>query len=202
MFLAIALVVLFVLFCLECVLTEVEHFGWATLTMVATLVGVQVFHIGGVDLLAFAATHVVETVLYVLGYVAVGVVWSFVKWFSFLMAFRDKYREYKENFLTSLKLNPTGQVPDDQLGAFREYMSRQSTYTTSRSFRGNDFSERPRANKNKSRIVAWMSFWPFSVVGTVLNDPMRRFFSWLFNQFKALYQQMSDRIFRAEKEMR
>ena len=122
MFLAIVLAVLFVVFCVECVLTEVEHFGWATLTMILALVGVQVFHVGGVDLLAFASTHALATGLYVLGYVAVGIVWSFVKWFSFLMAFRDKYRKQKEAFLVSLNLNPTGQVPDEKMANFRIYL--------------------------------------------------------------------------------
>lgn len=45
--------------------------------------------------------HAVETLLYAGVYVLVGIVWSFIKWFSFLVSFRDKFRFYKETFLTS-----------------------------------------------------------------------------------------------------
>lgn len=196
--LIVGLAVLFVVFCVACVLMETEKFGWATLTLILTLVGVQVFHVGGLDLLAFAREHLVQTLLYVGGYLVVGVVWSFIKWFSFLMGFRDEFKQGKAAFLNGLKLNPEGQVPENELDNFHSFMQKWKYG----GYYGNDLSMRPRAAKNKARITAWMAFWPYSVVGTILNDPIRRVFNWLFNGFKALYQKMSDAIFAKHTELK
>lgn len=194
--LILALAALFVIFCVACVLTETEKFGWASFTLILTVVGVQLFHV--VDLLAYARGHLVQTLLYVGGYLLIGVVWSFIKWFSFLMGFRDEFKAGKAAFLNGLKLNPEGQVPEDQMDGFQNFMHKWKWG----GYHGNDLTMRPRASNNKARITSWMSLWPYSVVGTVLNDPIKRLFTWLFNGFKALYQKMSDAIFAKHVELK
>lgn len=195
----IILIALVVLAIVATVLTEVEHFGVATLTLIGSLVGVQLFHNTlGFNLLSWVEGHAVESVVLTAGYVLVGVIWSFVKWFSYLMSYRDKFREQKEAFLKSRNL--VGQVPEDQMEDFRKYLRENFRWDSGhREILG---LERPRASKNKSRIVAWMSLWPFSLVGTVLNDPVRRLFNFLFNWFKALYQKMADSIFAKDVELK
>jgi hypothetical protein len=197
--LVIAIVGLFVIFCIATVLIEVERFGWATLTMIAALVLAQFCNI--VDIWGAISHNAVSTALYVLGYLVIGVVWSFVKWFSFLMAFRDKFRQEREDFLNSRGLGsiPNASVPDNLLEDFHNFLRRSYTVI---SFRGNALSQRPRASNNKERIVAWMALWPPSLIGTLLNDPIKRLFTWLFNAFKALYQKMADAIFAKETELK
>lgn len=196
----IVLIVLFFLFCMATVLTETEHFGWATFTMIATLVCVQLLHVA--DLFAYVQHHVLTTILYVLGYLAAGLAWSFAKWFSFLMAFRDKFRQEKVSFLRWKKLDEDaeGQVPKEMRPAFLEYMRQTGAFDYR--FRDNSLAEKPRASNNKARIISWMSLWPFSLTGTLLNDPVRRLFNWLFNSFKALYQKMADAIFANDVELK
>jgi hypothetical protein len=62
--------------------------------------------------------------------------------------------------------------------------------------------QRPRAAKNKRRITAWMAYWPCSAIGTLLNDPVRKFFNWAFGQFKDLCQKLADHVFRADVELK
>lgn len=183
------------------VLTEVERFGWATFLLILGVSVAQLFHVA--DLFGWVKTHGVETVIYTLVYVGVGVVWSFIKWFSFLMSFRDKFRQHKAAFLSGLTppLNPDGQVPDNMMEDFRNYLNRQE-YSRRGVFRDNLLSARPRAVNNKARIVSWMSLWPCSFIGTVLNDPIRRLFNLLFSWFKGLYQKMSDAIFAKDVELK
>ncbi len=197
--------VLFALFVLECIFTEVENFGWATVTLIATLVGWAVLghlHLFGLpSLLEFVKDHGLWTLVYVAAYVVVGVAWSFAKWFSYLMSFRDAFREQKEAFCKKNSLDPQSPVPEEKLPAFDTYLSQNVGWSAAH--RGQLLSrERPRASRNKGRITAWASFWPFSVVGTVLNDPIRRLFNFLFNQFKALYQKMADWVFRKDVELK
>ena len=198
------IVVLLGLFVLECVLAEVEHFGWATATLLLTLVGLGVgghYHWFGLpSLLEFVKDHGLWTLAYAGAYVVVGIVWSFVKWFSYLMSFRDAFRKVKEGFLTSKNLDPKVSVPDNMRDEFQKW-----SQSNARRGQHRDelwYMERPRAAKNKSRITAWAAFWPFSFIGTLLNDPVRRIVNFLFEQFKGLYQKMSDRIFAKDVELK
>jgi hypothetical protein len=211
--LLILLVLLFI-FVVETVLTETEQFGWATITLICSLVGAHFLHIFSV--VEFVHTHGVHSLVYVGLYLAIGIGWSFVKWFSYLMSFRDTFRQYKEQFVKDenerithigvttgrevVLLDPKAPIPDSQRKAFKEYLAQNVAWHGDH--RGQLVSlERPRASRNKGRITAWASFWPFSFVGTVLNDPVRRLFNFLFNQFKALYQRLSDWILRKDVEL-
>ena len=180
-------------------LTENEQFGWATIMLVASLVTVQLLHV--VDILHYVQGHAGETMLYVAGYILVGVLWSFVKWFLYLMNFREKFRDCKAAFLYSKKLNPYGQVPLEYIEGFNMYLNSVLRYSDDLSFRGGAI-KRPQAADNKSRIIAWMSLWPVSFIGTMLNDPMRRLFNFLFSFFRSLYQRMADSIFANDVELK
>jgi hypothetical protein len=181
------------IFILEAVLTEVESFGWATITLLATGATVHFTHI--INLIELIRNHAGETFLFIGAYLVVGIIWSFIKWFSFLMAFRNKYREAKESWLALKGLPFNLVLTADQQEAFFKAIA----YDT---YRGNRMTFKPKATTNKGRIVAWMSFWPFSAIGTIINDPVRRFFSFLFNQFKATYQRMSDRVMASHSELK
>ena len=200
--------VLFVLFVAECIFTEVEHFGWATVTLLGSLVAFAVcghYHVFGLpSLVEFVREHGLWALAYVGAYVLVGVVWSFVKWFSYLMSFRDAFRVQKEAFFKFRGLGGlmvTAPVPEEHKAAFEEFL-RNNARTSGQHYGQLLSMERPRASKNKARITAWASFWPFSFVGTLLNDPVRRLFNFLFNHFKALYQKMSDWVFRKDMELK
>jgi hypothetical protein len=221
--------VLFFLFVLECIFTEVENFGLATVVLLVTLaLTIAAHHVWAnvPSVVDVVKSNGAFSLVYIVIYVAVGIAWSFVKWFSYLLRFRDAFREQKEIFLkkenekraknlightggdapSSLErfkrlsegpLDLNAPVPQDLMGAFEKHLSYGVKF-------GDSWlsMERPRAAKNKYRITAWASFWPFSVVGTLLNDPVRRFFHFLFDQFKALYERVSNFVFRKDVELK
>jgi len=43
-----------------------------------------------------------------------------------------------------------------------------------------------------------MCFWPFSLVGTLLNDPVRKLFKFIYNRINGLYQKIADEILKDE----
>lgn len=188
--------ILIVIAVIECWLLEVEHWGWATATLLATLIGVHVLHV--VDVWGFITHNALHTTLYVLGYLAVGVVWSFVKWFSFLVGFRDAHREAKAQWMKRNNIAPDQMLTENQSIALSDYMQYQSWHK----FHGVYLNKRPTAVTNKRRITAWMSFWPFSMAGTIINDPIRRLFRLLFDTLKGLYQQIADHVFRNETDLK
>ena len=188
------------------VLIEADRFGWATTTLVGSLVlsAVHTRWFGGPNIIGYLEHHWFHTLLCACFYVILGIAWSFLKWFSALRVFRDQFREAKLAFFKANGLEgllDTAPIPDDKQEDFKKYMEHNYRYNYGR-IASLSTLERPKATKNKSRITAWMCFWPFSFIGTVLNDPVRRLFNFLFNYFKALYQQLADRVFAKDVELK
>ena len=76
------------------VMLSLENKRWggtgATLTMV--LFFVTLYYLGGQTLpsfFSFIKDNPITCILYVLGYVSIGVIWSFVKWYYFLLNYKD-----------------------------------------------------------------------------------------------------------------
>lgn len=267
----IVLIALAVIYVAGCFLVELECFGWATIVLIASVVGVQCLHV--FDIVSYVAAHVLTSALYTAGYVVIGVIWSFIKWFSFLMKYRDKFRGLKQKFLDINKfpLNSTSLVdrqvsyaikcafekyllthspanikfksvayradgadadndqpynqpvnnlerdklwiafldesktPNNQTipttltDAFEVFLREQHSYGDYADLRD---GKKPVATANKAKITAWMAFWPCSMLSTLLNDPIRRLFKYLFKLFQGLYQKMSDWVFSNDPELK
>lgn len=178
------------LFLFLTLLIENEKWGWATLSLLLT--GVVYSWLNRTDVFSWFGQHWVEAVVITGIYLVVGIVWSFIKWFSFLIGFRDKLREAKEEY-AKLVTQPGTNPPD-----LKSWLQGKGGYWYKHHYYGNALTQVPQASDNKGRIVAWMSFWPFSMVGTVINDPVRRLFNFLFNQLKATYQRLANYVFRNE----
>lgn len=54
---------------------------------------------------------------------------------------------------------------------------------------------KPLVRDNKSRIMTWMCFWPFSFVWTMVNDPVRKVFAAIYMRIKDNLQNISDKAF-------
>lgn len=164
-----------VVFVICCVLTETEHWRWTTLVVIASCIAVQFLDV--VNLWGHVRERTLATALTVLGYLALGVVWSFVKWLSFLLAFRRARRRARET-------PPRPGYHDSwHLGTYR----------------GQLLGKVPKAADNKGRIVVWVSYWPFSLLGTLVSDPLHLFVRYLFECLSSSYQRVADYIFRDEK---
>lgn len=60
--------------------------------------------------------------------------------------------------------------------------------------------EIPVASSNKSRIITWMSYWPFSALWTLINEPFKKTFKFIYSKIEGIFQAMSDRIFKDFKK--
>lgn len=177
-----------VIFVALAIFVEIEQWFATTVIMAGTVIGMHYFDVVNVS----GLLHIdpLSLALYVLGYFAAGVVWSFVKWFSYLHRFRDELREAREKFRERYT---RGEQPS---------LSRQSMEEAFQAtLRGGWLAERPTAAKSRKRIIGWMTYWPISAISTALNDPVRRIFNALYNRFKVLYQKMADHVFRDEPDL-
>jgi energy-coupling factor transporter transmembrane protein EcfT len=53
----------------------------------------------------------------------------------------------------------------------------------------------PQVSDYKSDILFWLSYWPFSILGYMLNDFVRKVFNSIYNEIADKLQGISDRVF-------
>jgi hypothetical protein len=47
---------------------------------------------------------------------------------------------------------------------------------------------------NKTRIINWMMYWPISAIWTLINQPFRRLFLYLYGRFEKVFVSITDHI--------
>jgi hypothetical protein len=172
-----------VTFVLLIFLVELEYFGWSTLLMIATIASVQFLHVA--DIWEWAKQNYVLTLVCIVMYLLLGVVWSFAKWIFFLRKFNRKRLEAVAAFAAKQGDKRVGSETQKEVVS---YLLNQGRY------KNTFLSQRPIAAEYKGTIIAWMIWWPISMIGTLLNDPVRELFNFIYEKLSGLYQKAADRI--------
>jgi len=137
-----------------------------------------------------------DLITYLSLYFVVGIIWSFLKWFFFLKEVKNKYNTTRDEYS---KIKDTNSP--NFLENLRQYINEKMykySYDFNISYDGK--MTYPQASENKARITTWIAHWPLSMIWTLINDPVRKVLNYIFNQFKGIYQKMSNYIFGSIKE--
>ncbi len=171
-----------IVFLLLIAAVEYEKPGLATLSLIVT--GFALWLFGNVNVFALAAENPLLALGLGAGYFAVGALWSLAKWWFYVRRQLRKYNEVKAEFLKNNGESEKGPVPD-RLKA--DWNARRPSYAR---------YAKPQVRENKGRILTWMIYWPWSLVWTILNDPVKRLFKNIFNAMKALFQKVADSAYK------
>ena len=153
----------------------------ATLSLAITLVLLQFW--GDANPLGLAE-HPLLLLFGVIGYFAAGTVWSVARWWLYVREQRQRYDEARADFCHANDLDD--KIPDEmQLGWLQFLESRKKKIEI-----------RPRARAHKGRILMWMAYWPWSLFWTVLNDPVRKAFLFIYHHIHDYLQEISDQAFK------
>jgi hypothetical protein len=55
----------------------------------------------------------------------------------------------------------------------------------------------PIGSENKASIIAWISYWPLSLLATLLNNPFRRLFEYVYSLVANAYDKISQKHFKS-----
>ena len=105
-----------------------------------------------------------------LAYVVAGVLVGGLKWVSFVHKWVDRRKEYAADNRVDVKT-----VSGFDLGA--------------------RFKVPLTIKEHKARLMSWMTYWPMTALWTLIDDPIRRVFSWFYNGVAKGFQNYSDRAF-------
>ncbi|MEK7654013.1 MAG: hypothetical protein AAB345_01880 [Patescibacteria group bacterium] len=180
----IALIVLWVIMTF---VVEMEK-GWgATLTMGAA-VGL-VLLAGRSDVLNFFTSHWVWFLAAIPVYVAAGTGWGIGKWKWLVVKARMKYDELREDFE---QLDHADESALDVKASWETKLANAHICHTTSHCR---CARRPLVRQHKALILMWMCCWPWSMVWTLLKDPVREVFRYIRDMTSALMDSMSKKTF-------
>ena len=160
------------------------NYGWAWFFLIVTaaLVAGIFYHTGTVPLTWEDAG------LYFISYVAAGVVWSFIKWIHQIHRIKWKMQDV---FAETNDINH--HVSEfNKLDSSRKIEINIPTANTRNSADGKVLIGKwsdyfPKVRQNKTAIGNWITFWPFSLLATVLQDFILELVDNLVEFFKNVY---------------
>jgi hypothetical protein len=126
---------------------------------------------------------------YLLIYLAIGVLYGFVRWYFFLLNKRDEYGKLRESELVRWLGSQNRYTDLTQPGASAEF----KTYIFGRNSGLQDFPPHPR--NHKARITTWMAYWPFSALWTLTHEPLYRLYNFIRERTMTIYTRMSRKVF-------
>ena len=87
---------------------------------------------------------------------------------------------------------------EEKLGSDSWRQARWQSATRSAGITG---EVKPMVRANKTRVLAWMTYWPASMTWTLIDDPVRRAFLALYDGIGGSLQRISDRRFAGFDEV-
>jgi hypothetical protein len=147
-------------------------------------------NLGTSDPLGYVRRHPWQIVEFFAAYYAIGVMWGFVKWYLYVLDEREEYDAEKARWLASRNVRDTGRIPESLKPEWRLQVGRLNAG------RFRNLGERPLARTNKTRIVRWISFWPVSLIWTIIDDFVKRVAHAIYKMIAGWYQHVANLAWR------
>lgn len=148
----------------------------ATGTLIAFFLIQQLF--GDFKVFSYVKFHPARTAELLIAYFLAGTLWAIAKWWFHVREERAKYDEKRASFLRGQELEPSDGIPEDLKAKWAEWAPKK-----------------PNVSDSKERILRWMSFWPWSMVWTLINDPIKKAFRAIYRYIQKLLQLIVDKAF-------
>ena len=178
------------------ILLEFEKEGWAT-TLFSLGTALILWNFGG-EIWEFITGNPSATIGFAVSYVVIGIAWSFMKWRTYVRKIFGKLRTIKDDFIAQ-----NGDINNDNRKHFNKLVTDAKFINPRTDYPYEPMSDTrleeiavkitPLASKKKSIITSWISYWPVSLAATLLNNPFRQFFEWIYDNISGIYDKISKR---------
>lgn len=176
----------------------------ATITLVLGALFLQ--FIAKFDLVGLIRGEPFTLALYSLVYVALGFVFACVKWWRYAKKQRRRYDALRAVFFKKRCIKGDD-LPVELKRDFFEYLKQDYRPNGRSGFQHYSDSQDadpvvPDITKNKAAFIRWMTYWPLNALFTLLNDPVRRLFEWVYEVAGKKMQSVANYVFRGTERDR
>jgi len=120
----------------------------------------------------FIQHNVLKTTIYFLTYIIIGIIWSFIKWLLYLIDCRTEWKNFWEIRKTQQHFNPEFHKPPI-----------------------------PKVSERLDFIISWILYWPFSLIGTLLNNIFRKAITYIIKKIDGIYKLIAMKIYKDDLVM-
>jgi len=143
-----------------------------------------------------------RSLLYVFGYLLLGFIWSFIKWWQYVNKEAFTYKEKRYKWLSNqrekrkeAKLDLYGlgsitldtKVPKEMIKDWFSY----AWYLS---------NNKPSAVNHKRSISHWIIYWPISLLGSLLNDFIGKVIRIIVVKFRSFYEIITKNAYKNIEE--
>jgi len=173
---------------------EKEKEGWATFILSVAL-GIVLWQ-NWFTIVDYVTYNLTQTILFSVAYIVVGIVWSFIKWNERVKAVFRKFKFIKDKFVkdnVAITENNFRDFVHKLEYNFKDSDGTRTAFGSTKTMEDISKKITPVGLEYKSLIISWISYWPLSVIGTLLNNPFRRLFEWIYDSLSGFYDNIANR---------
>ena len=172
--------------------TEKENGFW---TFVCTLSFFAfVILLGKINIPGHIIDNPLKASLIVLGYLSTGFVWSFIKWWLFVLKIAEKRKALRVDYLEGKKETFKSAIPKHLRYIEIEPEPKVDSGWEYQISRNN--LKKPLASENKGKISLWVVYWPTSVFWSLLDDLISKIVKQLILSFQKIYETITNSAFK------
>jgi hypothetical protein len=148
-----------------------------------------------INIIGWSIDHPFKLLLYILGYFVIGILWSFVKWWFRVSERVDNHIKEKTNIRVNYlkKRLFTEAVTIDTaipVNLKDDWIRHQSCC--------NYIPE--KASEHKNLIATWITYWPFSLLWSLLHDFIKQVMKKIVTMLQGVYDGITHKIEKNLKE--
>lgn len=185
---------IFLIFCASTARFGRGFFGMLGFVFLAWLAGYPVF--------SFTMEHWRDVLLGFGVYLLAGIPWAVFKWWRYAVEARNRLVEWLPSHPIPVRGKPASPLTDPERPvdeqeteyAYGERLRRYGQHVPHPTqFRMVD--QKFYLTTDKSRITTWLALWPFSMLGSFLNDFLLSLWENIYEMFSGVFRRISDAVF-------
>ena len=149
------------------------------------------------DLWGYVTADWKRVVGFILGYFAVGALWSLPKCYCMLRGVREQLQEMRDNFKDEKGIPIGSPIPEEHLVPWENRVNNSHIYYEYGVEYDKDNKKivAPRFRKYRGKLIMWACLWPWSFIWTFIRHPVLWGIELAVDWMQGLYQRMSDAMF-------
>ena len=182
------------------ILLEYEREGWAT-TIFSLGVALLLFNYR-IDIWEFIQANYLMSIGFILGYILLGITWSIIKWRTLIKPYYKYFNDFKERYVKANGVDSIKFTETENWKKWINYLDDNYKMKSHQEYGGYSFRHNhkpadimetiaPQATDKKSLLTSWIAYWPASLAATILNDPIRKLFKWIYSLCSGIYDKVS-----------
>ena len=186
-----------------------EEENLAFMMAVFAAYGLFLYFISGINFIGLVMNDPAKAAYYVLGYFAMGMVWTIAKWYLYSTRKGEEYAKQRKKFLIRASGAPERDIEkciEESHGTVEEVRALRTADLDTvvpvclRKQWASIKIYRPKWREKKQKLSTWVIWWPLSMFWSFFDDFIKRSINAMLEWFGGIFDAISRKAFRRFEE--